>query len=305
MEPHGTGEIGRFLMLRRCLSMNFMKTLFLMTILTVLVVFAGGAIAGESGLYFALVFAFVMNFFAYWYSDKIAIKMARARPLPESQGKDVYDSLQRLTRNAGLPMPKVYLIPSQQPNAFASGRNPSHSVVAVTQGLVNMLNREELEGVLAHELAHIKNRDILIATIAAVMAGALTFVARMGMWGMMMGGARRRNGGAQGILQLLAIILAPIAAIIIRMAVSRNGEYHADKTAVGIAGGSEGLKNALLKLNRGSQHQPLEVNEAAAHMFIVNPLSARARRSQGMDMAGLFSTHPPIKERVKRLEQMR
>ncbi len=278
-----------------------------MMILTLLLVLAGGLIANEAGLYFGLVFAVIMNISMYWFSDKIAIKMSGAQPISETQAPELYNILHRLTRNSRMPMPKVYMIPSEQPNAFASGRNPQNSVVAVTRGILKMLDKEELEGVIAHELAHIKNRDILIATIAAVMAGALAIIARMGMYRMMWGGRRSRESGATMLIQLLAIILAPMAALLIRMAVSRTREYEADKTGSEIADSSKGLKNALIKMERAAQNRPLQVNEAAAHMFIINPLSANYRgRNSGMgNMAKLFSTHPPIKERVKRLEALR
>ncbi|MEJ6950207.1 zinc metalloprotease HtpX [Natronospora cellulosivora (SeqCode)] len=282
--------------------MHGFKTFILMTLLTVILVVLGGAIAGEQGLVMALIFSFAINFFSYWYSDKIAIKMTRSRPLKESEAPHVYEMLRRLTQRARMPMPDLYLTPSGQPNAFATGRNPKNAAVAVTEGIMNLLSDEELEGVIAHELAHIKNRDTLISTIAATMAGVLTFVARMGRYRMMFGGARRRSsnngGGAAALLSLIAVILAPIAAMVIRFAISRSREYVADETGARIAGRSDGLANALLKMQRQVSARPMQVNEATSHMFILNPLSAKG-------MGKLFSTHPPIEERVARLQKVR
>lgn len=277
--------------------MDNFKTFLLMTLLTVVLVVLGGAIAGEGGLYMAFAFALVLNFFSYWYSDKIAIKMTRSRPLKKEEAPEVYEIVTRLTNKARMPMPKIYLTPSNQPNAFATGRNPSKAAIAVTEGILDLLNKEELEGVIAHELAHIKNRDTLISTIAAVMAGALAFLARMGRYRMIFG-RRNRNDGAAVLLQFVAIIFAPIAAIIIRMAISRSREYVADETGARISQNPQGLANALLKMQNHVQAKPMQVNEAAAHLFILNPLSAKG-------MGKLFSTHPPINERVARLRKIR
>ncbi len=276
--------------------MNYIKTLFLMTLLTVLLVLAGGAIAGEAGLILALGFALLINVFAWWNSDRIAISMTRSKPVSRSQAPQLYEIVEPLCKRANLPVPKLYITPSDQPNAFATGRNPRNSAVAVTDGLLRTLNREEIEGVIAHELAHIRNRDTLISTVAAVMAGALTAVARIGTYGMLLGGGRGRGGGNL-LTALLAIILAPIAAMLIRMAISRSREFAADRTAVRIAGSSSGLASALARLDRASKSSRMQVNEAASHMFIVNPLS-------GAGMSSLFSTHPPIETRIQRLRRL-
>ena len=279
--------------------MNHIKTMFLMVLLTAVLLLVGGLIAGSEGVIIAFVIALVMNFFAYWYSDKMAIAMTRSKPLNENEAPQVYKAMQELTYNANMPMPRLYLMPTEQPNAFAAGRNPQNAVISVTQGLVKMLNYEELKGVLAHELAHIRNRDILISTIAAVVAGALMFVARIGLWGMMFGGARRQGGGHPIILliKLAALILAPLGAMLIRMAISRTREYGADATGAQIARNPEGLASALQKMESAARQRPIQVNEAASHMFIVNPLSAKG-------VSKLFSTHPPIAERVKRLRYL-
>lgn len=279
--------------------MNHIKTMFLMVLLTAVLLLVGGLIAGSEGVIIAFVIALVMNFFAYWYSDKMAIAMTRSKPLNENEAPQVYKAMQELTYNANMPMPRLYLMPTEQPNAFAAGRNPQNAVISVTQGLVKMLNYEELKGVLAHELAHIRNRDILISTIAAVVAGALMFVARIGLWGMMFGGARRQGGGHPIILliKLAALILAPLGAMLIRMAISRTREYGADATGAQIARNPEGLASALQKMESAARQRPIQVNEAASHMFIVNPLSAKG-------LSKLFSTHPPIAERVKRLRYL-
>jgi heat shock protein HtpX len=264
--------------------------------LIIVFMFFGGMIAGEDGVVMAFVFALAINFISYWNSDQLAIKMTKSKPLSEEKAPEIYRIVRRLSQNAELPMPDIYLTPSNQPNAFATGRNPEHAAVAVTQGLINLLNEDELEGVIAHELAHVKNRDTLISTMAAVMAGALAFLARIGRFRMIFGG-RRNNNGAGALLQLVAIIFAPLAAILIKMAISRSREYIADETGGEISGNPEGLASALEKMERYSQGgQPMQVNEAAAHMFILNPLSREG-------MAKLFSSHPPTAERIKRLRQ--
>lgn len=276
--------------------MDRVKTFLFMVILTLVLIFFGGIIAGEDGLIIAFGFALVLNFMSYWFSDKIAISMTRSRPLKEEEAPQVYAIVRRLTNRARMPMPRLYLTPSNQPNAFATGRSPSNAAVAVTQGILGILNQEELEGVIAHELAHIKNRDTLISTMAAVMAGALAFLARMGQYRMIFGGRRRDSGGA--LLQFLAIIFAPLAALLIRMAISRSREFVADETGARIAGTSSGLANALLKMERHVRGNPMPVNEATAHLFILNPISSKG-------LGSLFSTHPPIDERVKRLKKIR
>jgi heat shock protein HtpX len=276
--------------------MNHVKTILLMIVLTAILLLIGGLIAGENGVIIAFIIALAINFFSYWFSDKMAISMTRSKPLNENQAPQVYKAVRELVNDANMPMPKLYLMPVEQPNAFAAGRNPNNAVITVTSGLMDMLEYDELKGVLAHELAHIRNRDILISTLAAVMAGALMFVARIGMYGMVFGGRRRRNN--KGIFSLLfslvAIILAPLAATIIRMAISRTREYGADATGAQLAHNSEGLASALEKMDRYARQRPLQINEATSHMFIINPLSARG-------MSNLFSTHPPLEERIKRL----
>ncbi|MFW5976617.1 MAG: zinc metalloprotease HtpX [Bacillota bacterium] len=275
--------------------MHRTKTFMLMVILTVVFIVLGGAIAGEDGMVMAFGFALILNFFSYWFSDKIAIKMTRSRPLSEKEAPEVYDIVRKLTSKANMPMPKIYLTPSNQPNAFATGRNPKNSAIAVTEGILNLLNRDELEGVIAHELSHVRNRDTLISTIAAVMAGALAFLARMGRFRMIFG---RRNRNAGGILQLVAIIFAPLAAILIKMAISRSREYLADETGAKISGNPEGLASALQKMQSQVKRNPMKVNEATSHMFILNPLSAEG-------ISKLFSTHPPVEERINRLRKLR
>ena len=275
---------------------NQLKTTFLLAVMTSLFLVLGYALGGRGGMFIALIFAGGMNVMSYWYSHKIVLRMYRAQPLERSQAPNIYDTVARLARQADLPMPEVYLIPDQAPNAFATGRNPEHAVVAVTQGLVNLMNQEELEGVIAHELGHIKNRDILISTIAATMAGAIMWVASMARFSAFFGGSDDEEGG-MGIAGILIMsIIAPIAAMLVQMAVSRSREYLADATAASITGNPRGLASALSKLGsygKGGQAQT-QADPATAHMFIVNPLSASK-------VAGLFSTHPPIEERVKRL----
>ncbi len=281
--------------------MNTLKTVVLLTFLTVLLVFAGAAIGGRNGMVIAFVMALVMNFVSYWFSDKIVLAMYKAQPVTEAQAPDLYAMVRRLTQKAGLPMPKVYIIPDESMNAFATGRNPEHGVVAVTEGIMRALEREELEGVIAHELAHIKNRDILTGTIVATIAGAISMLAQMAHWAMLFGGGRRDDSdeGGSPVVALVMMIVAPIAAMLVQMAISRTREYEADKGGAAIAGNPYGLANALLKLERGAQEVPLQdAKPATAHMFIVNPLT-------GGGLMRLFSTHPPIAERVKRLKELR
>lgn len=278
--------------------MHRIKTFLLMFSLIIIFMFFGGMIAGENGVITAFVFALVINFISYWNSDKIAIKMTKSQTLNENEAPEIYSIVRKLTQRAQLPMPDIYLTPSNQPNAFATGRNPRHAAIAVTQGLIRLLNKDELEGVIAHELAHVKNRDTLISTMAAVMAGALAFLARMGRFRMFFGG-RRNNNGAGALLQLAASIFAPLAAILIKMAISRSREYIADKTGGQISGNPEGLASALEKMEQYSQGgQQMQINEAAAHMFILNPLSRKG-------MAKLFSSHPPTEARIKKLRQLK
>jgi heat shock protein HtpX len=278
---------------------NTMKTFILMAALTALFMVAGQAFGGQSGMVFALVMALAMNFFAYWYSDKLALTMSRARQVSFEQAPQLHAMIEKLARNAGLPKPKVYVMPGQTPNAFATGRNPDHAAVAVTEGLLQLLQRDELEGVIGHELGHIKNRDILISSVAAVMAGAISYLATMAQWAMIFGGGGGNDDEGRGnIFALLAMmIVAPLAAGIIQMAISRSREYLADTTGAKICGHPISLANALQRLEEYNHRLPMKVNPATAQMYIVNPLAAGT-------MASLFSTHPPIQERIKRLRAM-
>jgi heat shock protein HtpX len=271
----------------------------LLTFMTVLLVFAGAAIGGRSGMVVAFGLALVMNFVSYWFSDKIVLSMYRAQPVTEAQAPELYGIVRRLSQKAGLPMPKVYVIPDGTPNAFATGRNPEHGVVAVTEGIMRLLAREELEGVIAHELSHIKHRDILTQTVVATIAGAISMLAQMAQWAMIFGGGRRDDDEhGSPIAALVMMIVAPIAAMLVQMAISRTREYEADRGGAAMAGNPYGLANALLKLEQGKQLVPMhDPKPATAHMFIVNPLS-------GGGLMTLFSTHPPIAERVKRLKEM-
>jgi heat shock protein HtpX len=279
--------------------MNTVKTVGLMTFLMVLFVAIGGALGGKNGMVMAIVFATMMNVGMYWFSDKIVLRMYRAQPVTETQAPEIYSIVRTLVQKAGLPMPKVYIIPEETPNAFATGRNPEHAVVAVTHGIMRILSREELSGVIGHELAHIKHRDMLTGTIVATIAGAISMLAQMAQWAMIFGGGRRSDDeGGSPIVALIMMIVAPIAAMIIQMAISRTREYEADKGGATISGNPTWLANALLKLEKGSQVIPMDdAKPATAHMFIVNPL-------RGGGMMTLFSTHPPIAERVKRLNEM-
>lgn len=261
----------------------------------------GGFFGGKQGVYIAFVLAACMNFFSYWFSDKIVLKMYRAQEVTDSDYPELYSLVKNLSLKARLPMPKVYVIPSDSPNAFATGRNENHAVVAVTESIMRILNRDELEGVIAHELSHIKDRDILISSIAATLAGAIVMLANMAKWGAVFGGLGNRDdeGERGGIIGLLVMaILAPIAAMIIQMAVSRSREYLADSEGARVSGSPLGLAGALEKLSRASQAVPMDANPSTAHMFIVNPLTSRS-------LMNLFSTHPPVEERVARLRSMR
>ncbi len=279
--------------------MNTVKTIGLMVFMTLLLVFAGAALGGRSGMIFAFGLAVVMNFGTYWFSDKIVLRMYGAQPVSEAQAPELYSIVRYLAQKAGMPMPKVYIIPEETPNAFATGRNPEHAVVAVTNGIMRILSREELTGVIAHELAHIRHRDMLTGTIVATIAGAISMLAQMAQWAMIFGGSRRDDDeGGNPIAALVMMIVAPIAAMLVQMAISRTREYEADKGGASLAGDPHWLANALLKLERGNQVIPMDnAKPATAHMFIVNPL-------HGGGLMNLFSTHPPIAERVKRLEEM-
>jgi len=278
--------------------MNGLKTMVLMVTLTLLLVAIGGLLGGRSGMTFALIMAFGMNFMTYWFSDKIVLRMYRARAASEAEEPELYEIVRRLAHRAELPMPKVYIIDEDQPNAFATGRNPEHAAVAVTNGIKRILSREELEGVIAHELSHVKHRDILVSTVAAAIAGATSYLAQMAQWAMIFGGGRRDdNEGGSPIAAIVMMIVGPIAAMLVQMAISRSREYGADESGARLSGNPLYLANALRKLQTASQRIPMDANPATSHMFIVNPLS-------GGGMAKLFSTHPPIEERIARLESM-
>ena len=274
--------------------MNTLKTAFLLTALTLLLVLIGSH-WGENGAILAFILAAGMNFFSYFYSDKLALAMYRAQPVTREQLPRAYAVVERMTQRLGLPMPKIYVIPTESPNAFATGRNPQHASVAVTHGILELLNDEELEGVLAHELGHVKNRDILTSSIAATLAGAITLLARMGWWAEMFGGGGGRDRRGGGISAIFMLILAPIAAMLIQLAVSRSREYEADATGAHITGNPYALASALEKLDAYSKRLPMPGSPTTAHLFIVQPLLSRA------DFAGLFSTHPPISKRIERL----
>jgi len=276
---------------------NTFKTAFLLTLLTLLLMFAGRAFGGQRGMLMALVFAGVMNFVSYFFSDKIALAMYRAQPVTREQLPRAYQAVERLTGKIGIPMPKIYVIPTDSPNAFATGRNPRHASVAVTEGILNLLNDEELEGVLAHELGHVNNRDILISSVVATLAGAITYLAQVAKWGMIFGGFggrdnRDRGGGLAG---LLMIFLAPLAAMLIQLAVSRSREYQADATGAHFTGNPYALASALQKLDAYSRRLPMQATPSTAHLFIIQPLLG------GMSFGNLFSTHPPIAKRIERL----
>lgn len=276
---------------------NQIRTTLLLAVMTAFIVWVGHLLGGRQGMIFALMIAAGMNFFSYWYSDKIVLRMYNAREAGPRQAPELIAIVKALSQKAGLPMPRVYIIPQDAPNAFATGRNPEHAVVAVTEGLLRLMDRKEVEGVLAHELAHVKNRDILIGSIAATMAGAVMVAASMARWSAIFGGMRSDDdeGGGLGFLGLMVMsVLAPLAAALIQMAISRSREYLADSTGAAFAGNPEGLAGALEKLGAYSRRIPMEANPSTAHMFIVNPLS-------GKSMMSLFSTHPPLEERIRRL----
>ena len=278
---------------------NVFKTGLLLAVLTAMLVLLGGALGGRQGMVIAFMFALAMNFASYWWSDKIVLAMYRAQPITEAQAPGLYGMVRRLATRAGVPMPRVYLIPTDQPNAFATGRNPEHAVVAVTEGIMRILDDDELEGVLAHELAHVTNRDILISTIAATLAGAITYLAHMAQWAAIFGGGRHDDDDAPSpVVMILMAVVAPIAAMLVQMAVSRSREFQADATGARLAGRTWGLSKALEKLEIAKDAVPMNANPATAHLFIVNPLSGQA-------LMRLFSTHPPIEERIARLRAMR
>ena len=277
--------------------MNTCKTMVLMVTLSLMLVGIGAILGGKSGMTIALVIAFGMNFISYWFSDKIVLKMYGAREVSEAEAPELYSMTRELSYAAGLPMPKVYLMEQDQPNAFATGRNPEHGAIAVTTGIMRILSKEELKGVLAHELAHIKHRDILVATVAATIAGAISYLAQMAQWTMFFGGRDNERDGGSPLAAIVMMIVGPIAALLIQMAISRSREYGADAGGAQIAGNPGYLASALRKLDGASRRIPMNANPATAHMFIVSPLS-------GGGFLKLFSTHPPMEERIARLEQM-
>ncbi len=278
---------------------NYLKTALLLGALTGLLMLIGGLIGGQGGVYIAFIFALIMNFGSYWFSDKIVLKMYKAQEVSETSAPGLYGMVRNLSMKANLPMPRLFIIPEETPNAFATGRNEQHAVVAVTEGIMRILNKEELEGVIAHELSHIKNKDMLISSIAATIAGAISMLATMAQWAAIFGGSRNDDDEKGGIIGLIAMaIIAPIAAAIIQMAISRSREYLADAGGAGITKNPYGLAGALEKLTLASQAIPMDAKPATAHMFIVNPLSGKA-------LMNLFSTHPPLEERISRLRSMK
>jgi heat shock protein HtpX len=281
--------------------MNTLKVGVLLVALTALFIFVGDAIGGRGGAMIAFALALVMNLISYWFSDKIVLSMYGARPLSPVDAPELYRMVERLAERAGIPVPRLYVVPGEQPNAFATGRDPAHAAVAVTAGLLHLLDTEEVEGVLAHEIAHIKHRDTLTMTVVATIAGAVMLLADMARWAMIFGGARSddREGG-NPLVYLFVMIVAPIAAMLIQLAISRAREYEADATGARLAGSPDGLANALRKLEQASRMIPMEASPSTAHLFIVNPL-----RGMGGALMSLFMTHPPIEERIRRLERMR
>ena len=279
---------------------NTFKTALLLGALTGLLLLIGGYFGGRGGVVIAFIFAVVMNFGSYWFSDKLVLRMYHAQEASESEAPEIYAVVRNLALKASLPLPKVYIIPGNTPNAFATGRDENHAVVAVTEGILRILDREELEGVLAHELTHIKNKDMLVGSIAATLAGAIVMLAHMAQWAAIFGGGRRddneEGGGTIGLIAMA--IFAPLAATIIQMAISRSREYLADAGGAKISGKPYSLASALEKLSRASVAIPMDANPSTAHMFIVNPLTGRS-------LMNLFSTHPPVEERIARLRSMR
>jgi heat shock protein HtpX len=281
---------------------NYTKTALLMAFLIALLAIGGNVVGGAQGMLLFGGIGLVFNFLSYWFSDKLALMAHRAQPVTREQLPEVYGIVERLTRKAGMPMPRLYVIPSDTPNAFATGRNPSHAAVAVTQGILRILNARQLEGVLAHELSHVRNRDILISTLAAAIAGLISTVGYMVRWGALLGGMRRDDDRGGSAIEMLAwAILAPLLALVIQLAVSRSREYGADASGAELVGDPEPLAEALLALERGNEVIPYQFGgPATAHLFIVNPFHGAAEK-----MMSLFSTHPPIEERVRRLREMR
>lgn len=278
--------------------MNGVKTAFLMTAMMVLFLVVGSLLGGESGLIIAFVISLAMNFGAYWFSDKMVLSMYRARQVTREEAPVLYDVVEKLAAEAELPMPKVYIMDNPTPNAFATGRNPENSAVAATTGILNILSREELEGVMAHELTHIKNRDILVSTIAATLVGTITFIARMAGWAFMFGGGGRDREDNSGIADLILMLLAPLIAVLIQLGISRSREYMADAGGASISGRPMALASALNKLTKTNEMIPMRnAGASSAHMFIVNPLS-------GKSFMKLFSTHPPVEERIARLKEI-
>ncbi|MGH7948377.1 MAG: zinc metalloprotease HtpX [Candidatus Binataceae bacterium] len=277
---------------------TMLKTTLLLGLLTGVLMLMGGALGGRQGLMIALIFAAAMNFFSYWFSDKIVLAAYGAKPLDANSAPELYSIVSELAHSASIPTPRLYMIESDTPNAFATGRNPSHAAVAVTRGIMRICNREELKGVIGHELSHVLNRDILVSSIAATIAGAIMMVATMIRWGAILGMGQRDDGGRGGFLGLIAAaIFAPFAAAMIQMAVSRTREYQADASGAKLVGDPMALASALRKLELANERMPLDAGPATAHLFIVNPLSAQG-------LSRLFSTHPPIEERIRRLESM-
>jgi heat shock protein HtpX len=278
---------------------NTLKTTFLLALLTVLFVLVGKAVGGQSGMVFAFGLAVVMNVGSYWFSDKIVLRMYRAREVSEAEAPQLHGTVRRLAVAAGAPMPKVYIIPEESPNAFATGRNPAHAAVAVTEGILRILSPEELEGVLAHEMAHVSNRDILIQTVAATLAGAIMMLANMAKFAAIFGaGSRDDREGGGGLSMLAMAIIAPLGAMLVQMAVSRSREYLADETGARFCGKPEALARALEKISSWSRQVPMHASPATAHMFILSPLS-------GGGLMSLFSTHPPVEKRIERLLALR
>lgn len=280
--------------------MNYFKTAILLVVLAVLLIWVGGLIGGQRGAMIAFIFALVLNLGSFWFSDRIVLAMYRAQELPENQFPDIYQIVKDLAAKANMPQPKVYLAPSDAPNAFATGRDPQHAVVCVTRGILDLLNREELKGVIAHEMSHIKNRDTLIMTVTAALASAIMILAYMARWAAIFGGfggrGNRDRGG--GVIGLLAVaILAPLAAMLIQLAISRSREYGADNRGAQLAGSGHGLANALRRLHEAPSHYKMNASPQTAHLFIINPL-------RGNFIASLFSTHPPVEKRIQRLKSL-
>ncbi|MFQ5554921.1 MAG: zinc metalloprotease HtpX [Acidimicrobiia bacterium] len=284
--------------------MNNVKTVGLMALLGGILVVVGGALGSTGGAAIGLVIAVVMNFSMYYWSDRLAMAAARAKPVEEHELPNVYTIVRSLAQRENMPMPRIFFIDQPQPNAFATGRNPKHAAVAVTRGILDLMSHQELEGVLAHELGHVKNRDILISSVAATIAVALMFITRMAMFRALFGGRRDDNNPIAGIIGLLSIIIAPLAAMVIRSAISRSREFEADRTGAQLTGSPIALASALKKLEAGTTRVPMDVSPAVSPLFIADPLKAFGRRGQSGGMSRLFSTHPPIPERVERLEKM-